>query len=407
MTYTDLTSDQKASVDMVSEILSSNIRNVSALINGFSGTGKSTIIPLLVNLHNKYASTVLLAPTNKALGVIRAKTHSIKHKVEYSTVHKILYGKPDDTGVWVPKNEISENIFLIIDECSMISLEMQHDINKKFRNCFILYIGDNYQLEAIGNNSTIFDLPHKVQLTQVVRHDGGVLDTVTHIRQSKSTEVLLNDYVTFMHSDQALRQFATELYHGKDSVLICATNNARIAYNKVIRDVIGKPKTTLQDDQLICINNNTYYSNGETFRSGGFSLIEHQQVIMDNGYAINMSIYSDSNGRRMLLCPDTQLASLHTFSFKNMPTDQKIRIFGAHNVYAKLGLISKDVIIATYGYAVSCHKLQGSQFDSVYVDFDYCAGTWNPSRWLYTAISRAAKRACIIPNKNVTFINQH
>jgi hypothetical protein len=68
--------------------------------------------------------------------------------------------------------------------------------------------------------------------------------------------------------------------------------------------------------------------------------------------------------------------------------------------------VSPDLIISTYGYAVTAHKSQGSQWDKVFVHQNYTAPTWNPARWYYTAITRAAKNVIVLPAGKNTRVNE-
>jgi hypothetical protein len=62
--------------------------------------------------------------------------------------------------------------------------------------------------------------------------------------------------------------------------------------------------------------------------------------------------------------------------------------------------LSAEIVISTYGYAVTAHKSQGSQWDKVFVNQNYNAPSWNPARWYYTAITRSAKDLVVLPSAN-------
>jgi predicted NAD-dependent protein-ADP-ribosyltransferase YbiA (DUF1768 family) len=62
--------------------------------------------------------------------------------------------------------------------------------------------------------------------------------------------------------------------------------------------------------------------------------------------------------------------------------------------------LSKAITITTYGYAVTAHKSQGSQWEKVFVNQNYNAPTWNAARWYYTAITRAANQVVVLPTEN-------
>jgi ATP-dependent exoDNAse (exonuclease V) alpha subunit len=49
-----------------------------------------------------------------------------------------------------------------------------------------------------------------------------------------------------------------------------------------------------------------------------------------------------------------------------------------------------------YGYAISCHKSQGSQWDTVVIIDEHNSFRQDGNKWLYTAITRAAKKVVVI-----------
>ena len=63
---------------------------------------------------------------------------------------------------------------------------------------------------------------------------------------------------------------------------------------------------------------------------------------------------------------------------------------------------NRAVNIATYGYAISCHKAQGQEWDNVYIDPDFLMPVWDNAKWFYTAITRAKNKVEIIKNSYLT-----
>ncbi len=65
----------------------------------------------------------------------------------------------------------------------------------------------------------------------------------------------------------------------------------------------------------------------------------------------------------------------------------------------------KNVTIATFGYAISCHKAQGNEWDNIYIDAPFLSESWNHARWFYTAISRAKSNVELLPTRFLTVKN--
>ena len=67
-------------------------------------------------------------------------------------------------------------------------------------------------------------------------------------------------------------------------------------------------------------------------------------------------------------------------------------------------MFNKEVIIATYGYAISGHKAQGQEWDYVFIDGSFISSNWDAGKWYYTAITRAKKKVEVKTNKYLSVI---
>lgn len=397
-----LTTDQEKVIHMANLDMRSRPRNniMCAAVDGFAGCGKSHLIPYIIK-NSTFPSSLVMAPTNKAVGVIKSKLsgHDLTN-CSYATLHSVIYGKPSKEGTWIPKFDTVDNTLIIVDESSMVTDQVYNDLLKRIRDSYILFIGDSFQLEPVGSPCPIFDLP-TTKMTQVVRHDNGILNTANNLRVVQNATVALNDDVHLIDKNVSIRRFAEDIYFGKDSVMICATNNARVAYNKVIRQAIGKTER-IDNDQLIAVNNSSEYDNGEIFVGDDMIYIKSRTVNIPGVGNVDIDIYKQGE-ITFLHVPNLMTASLHTLQFKDLDIATKIDLFGKENIHIATGIV-KNVVITTWGYAVSAHKSQGSSWETVYVDFDYCSSNWNASRWLYTGITRASKKVILLPSKNINFI---
>lgn len=398
-----LTRDQRGAKDFVSEQMKVSTRdeNHAVCINGYSGTGKSSLIPELVDMfsYNDEAPH-LLAPTNKAVLVAARKTVAATDNTFHrGTLHSVLYGAPNEDLLWVPNDEKIYRKKVIIDESSMVDGERYEHLMDKYRNSFFVFIGDSFQLEPIGRQSPIFTQLPVRKLTQVVRHDGGILIEANNLRGLLHPKINEHEDIRFADNNHtALEDFATDLYNGEDAVLIVATNQSRVLYNKAIRNALSKPER-VKDDSLVCVSNTGKLSNGEIFKASGDGyLFTKKYKIKD--LDLEVQAYS-KNGERFLVIPEMPWAGVQTFDFlKNLNIAEALHLFGDDNFNPTSKKV-QNVNICTWAYAMSCHKMQGSQADKVYVDFNYCAESWNANRWLYTAITRAAKDVTLFNSKYI------
>lgn len=192
-----LTDEQEGALNLVKEFIPSEDQYM--LLSGSAGCGKTTCVQSVVRYIQDSESddytVIVAAPTNKAVKVLRDKSREWGVDVEASTIHKLLAIKPRinyDTGEEffevdrnIAKRDLN-NVFLIIDEASMINKhlfkEIQNAVNT-YKNCKVLFVGDNAQLPPVKEKeSEVFEVEKKALLTTVVRHEGCILDLATYIR---------------------------------------------------------------------------------------------------------------------------------------------------------------------------------------------------------------------------------
>lgn len=175
-----LTQDQIDGSLLIFDMISNCNIHIMGLY-GYAGTGKTTLITKLVNflLGNKYIESVAFAaPTHKALNVIKFKFNDdfkfnnmvgkIKCKVEFITIHKLLGYKKDfktdgsKKFTRGSKNLLCNYDIIIIDECSMIPMDMiktmfgEIDVStKNNRNPKIIFVGDPAQLPPVNEQFSI------------------------------------------------------------------------------------------------------------------------------------------------------------------------------------------------------------------------------------------------------------
>jgi exodeoxyribonuclease-5 len=398
-----LTKDQSTAKEFVIQQFKSSPHdeNYAVCVNGYSGTGKSTLIPELVEFFGKVGDAPhLLAPTNKAVLVAARKTFAAtEQRFEKGTLHSVLFGAPNEDLLWVPNDEKIYRKRVIVDESSMVDGERYEHLMDKYRNSFFVFIGDNFQLEPIGRHSPIFTQLPSTKLTEVVRYDGGILLEANNLRNVKYPVINEHKDIRFADNNhEGLENFATDLYNGEDAILIVATNQSRVAYNKAIRNALSKPER-VKNDSLVCVSNTGRLSNGEIFKASGDGYMFTKKYTVKD-MELEVQAYS-KNGERYLIIPELPWSGVQTFDFlKNLNIAEALYLFGEDNFNPSTKKV-QNVNICTWAYAMSCHKMQGSQADKIYVDFNYCAESWNPNRWLYTAITRAAKDVTLFNSKYI------
>lgn len=379
-------------------------------VSGYAGTGKTSVIKNIVAYVKEYchfSSIHVLAPTNKAVQVLIGKMVGIDKSL-FNTIHSTIYGSPDDkeSMTWVVKQNINR-AFVIIDEASLIDKAIKGDIEACFINSFVIYIGDGFQLEPVGTDIKLLKNPD-ILLTEVKRNAGDILNYSIKLR----TEHKLSSFVEFPSIEKvsflnAVDLFSKDVKQGLDVIYIVATNKVRVDVNNKTRNRVFESTGVPQvKDRLISIANSAYYANGELLEIEEIKIHVDRIITFVNRFKSvdERVIYCTINNLPFLLLPSTESASFHSFEFNNLDYESELLpLVGEENIVfdetGRFPQLAKAVTIATYGYATSCHKSQGSQWKKVYVDQNWMPQEgkgWDNVRWRYTAITRAEQELVIV-----------
>lgn len=378
---------------------------------GAAGTGKTTILNRVVQECRELGKSVLVCtPTNKAAQVLISK--GIPAQTFFKTFYileetKRRGVKPrfisckrylEETGAkYLPEGKYDYIDVLIIDEASMVTSDRAHDM---LRMCgTLILVGDRHQLPPVGdgrNPAGFFaTLRPTVELTEVMRQAEGsmILQLATEIRND-SPKV-----------DRALRFFTPEddfeSWVHRDAKMICYTNKERRRINQVVRRILGfNAPHPMVGDVMICTSN---YSddlvNGTECRVTAFD-------------------WSGADKRKAFVSLDTGMATVHTkMSMLVFAEDQ---VVSQQNALIEMGLDptkehyddEEDFCELTFGYCLTAHKAQGSEWPAVCV-FDQRGlirkiaagddkiGGMPPDevvrRWIYTAVTRARQQLAVAP----------
>ena len=434
----DYSNDQVRTLLAISDFIRKKEGQDFFLMAGYAGTGKTTIIENIYQYaRNRGWNVMVAAPTNKAINVIKSKFPYMN----LLTLHKFLYGVPDErTGEWKLRPEDMPDL-LIIDESSMIAKPEIDALREAMQNygpehMKVIFIGDSFQLEPVGNDPRLFaweayndwvKAENKSLMKEVRRQgkDSGILKVATAIRDSNSSMVPFDSYPDFIvheNSEPLGRQFLKDLKEGRDSVLIVGTNQERETLNKTARATIYGPNRTVleKNEKLISLNNNGEYSNGEIFqireisevsdpfvikavkftKTGERQLVEHRiwRATVETADGVDKVVYIFPN----IMDPSIHLRQIDLYNNDILNEFGDIQI----NKFTRKKFLNPAIATATYGYVITGHKSQGSQWANVYVD-PTGAVSQNVARWIYTSVTRAAQKVEIrhVQGKTVKFNN--
>lgn len=390
--------DQLRAIKMAREWFKTGdfIRNPIFVIGGYAGTGKSTVLnQVLCELNIPNYKVAYVTYTGKAAVVLRKKgLNAITiHKLIYQTMKTTSSGKPS----FKLKRHIPPNIELIcIDELGMVPNNMMLDLLKF--NVPILGLGDPGQLSPIyGENFFIRNAD--VFLTEVFRQSGdsSLLKAATDIRNDI-------DIYTQKYSDD-VKIFNITNFKGNildyDQIL-CSANKNRRTINVKCRELMKiKSKIPIKGEKVICQMNNF----NESYSYKGTSI----EVCLVNGLTgilLTDSVEISDGVIFFMFGPDGMPGLSIPVIARKDTFEDNYEDWDIVKDKRKQGLELKfyaDKIVNDFdfGYCITCHKSQGSEWENVLV-YDDCFyhNKDDYKRWLYTAVTRAKKQVTIVKDLN-------
>ncbi|MDE6295643.1 MAG: AAA family ATPase [Muribaculaceae bacterium] len=413
------------------------------LLNGYAGSGKTSIIGALVRaLESFKRKTVILAPTGRA-----AKVASNLSANKASTIHKRIFraDSPEPATHFSAAPNNSHDTIFIVDEASLITDAgtagqglLQQLIRYVYsgRNCTMILLGDIAQLPPIGQTNApamseerlrrLGLNPYSFTLDATFRQTSGsgILFNATAIRHlifNKKTGHIPTLYKTAFEDvgvisgnelSDALSTSWSEV--GVDETIIITRSNKRAnQYNMAIRNQVMMAEEPLQQGERLMVSKNDYY----------WSKLNNLPTLIANGDIINLCwvgrtekmygrYFTDieftigNNPQRMgaklmlrsLMAEGPSIPREEMDAFYNLVLSEQEGTM-TEQIMNALQDPYYNAVQAKYGYCITCHKSQGGQWKHVYIDMAGIAADAIDEtfyRWLYTAITRATEKVFFI-----------
>ncbi|MFC5195269.1 ATP-dependent RecD-like DNA helicase [Bizionia hallyeonensis] len=447
-------------LQQLSEFIFSEKKNDLYLLKGYAGTGKTTIIGTVVsNLWKAKKSAVLLAPTGRA-----AKVISNYSKKEAFTIHKKIYFPKKEKGggvKFVMQPNKHKNTIFIVDEASMIpdapNDSKFSDANSLLddlmsyvysgHHCKLLLIGDTAQLPPVklelspALDANILELTYnktvtKMELDEVMRQeqDSGILVNATSLREMMDESFLesfqfdlrgFKDIVR-LTDGQEIMDAINDSYSdmgNEETAFIVRSNKRANLYNEQIRNRILFNENELSAGDFLMVVKNNYYwvkpNSDAGFIANGdiIEILEIFRIIDLYGFRfaevkIRMVDYPRMTPFETVLMLDTISAETPSLPYEDSNRlYQEVMKDYEHETsgYKKfLGVKNNkyfNALQVKFSYAITCHKSQGGQWSTVFVEQPYLPDgiTLDYLRWLYTAITRAKEKLYLIGFKDEFF----
>ena len=365
------------------------------VISGYAGTGKSTLVKTIVqNLPgiDPDRDVVYACFTGKAAQVLLKKGNK-----NVTTLHKLLYEsipKPDGTFYRKPKITIEYPI-VVVDEVSMAPKSLMELLFK--HNVFIIALGDPFQLPPVDkdqdngllNNPDVF-------LDEIMRQelDSEIVQLSMKIRNHETIEYFKGSDVIVMPKSS----LNTGVLQWADQILV-GTNATRVAVNNQMRLLLGRGERPENDDKVICLRN--YWDN---FATNDDPLVNGTIGYIDNVYE-SFNKTPSWAGNEVIKVLHADFISDSGADFGPLQMDEKEILTGERCLNYKIiyrlmsnwrtqHLVPMEF---TYGYAITGHKSQGSEWDKVLVlEERFPFEKEEHARWLYTCVTRASERLVLV-----------
>ncbi len=367
------------------------LENNILIITGGPGTGKTTIIKAITELYqhinkldyDKFTERLaLLAPTGRA-----SKRMSESTFLPASTIHRFLKWNKDTGDFMVNENNKSKVDLVIVDEVSMIDINLFDSLLKGLkRNVKIILVGDYDQLPSVGPGCLLKDLICSgmidvVHLNHLYRQDENsyITSLAYEIKDGQLSDNFLNSYDDYTFLKCSANHIKSNLIRLCEKVISKGYDYKRLqvlapmykgengidALNKELQDVFN-PKT-LEKREI---------------KSGNVIFREHDKILQ----LVNMPEENVFNG---------DIGIIRYIKYGNTSKSKKDEIYVDFDGNL-VKYTPKDFSKIKHGFIISIHKSQGSEFEMVIMPMAHSYKRMLYKKLVYTGVTRAKKKLILI-----------
>lgn len=347
----------------------------AALVMTRKGTPASTIHSLIYRVSE--ATPEEIARVEKELSDLQrdlrrmgpaergfAETQISKLQLRLADIHKPSF-------LLNEQSRVRDAALVVLDEVSMVGAEMAADLLAFGKP--ILVLGDPGQLPPIKGAGAFTEAPPDVMLTEIHRQAGesAIIRLATMARQGIEIPPGGHDE----HVWKLPRNAVSPAQMLRGGQVICGRNSTRLWLNGAMKAAAGFPATYPEgrSEKIICLKN-------------------RHDLGLVNGMFVNLSEIEDEDELCFRASVTTEdglaIAGRHRFYKGHYDDHVRLQPDRARQDWREL----RGLIETSWGYAITCHKAQGSQWENVVVyDDGLCRTPEDRARWLYTAITRAER----------------
>ena len=370
------------------------------VIAGYAGAGKSTLVRFIIEELKTYGvketDVCFACFTGKAAQVLLKKGNK-----NVITLHKLLYKSiPKESGgfVRIPNPSIPYKI-VVVDEVSMAPKTLMDLLFK--HNVYVICLGDPFQLPPVDKkeDNHLLDAPH-IFLDEIMRQaqESEIIQLSMAIRENHPIEVFQGKEVQILNKEE----LNTGMLTWADQILV-ATNATRVSINAQMRKLLNFGEQPQDGDKIICLRNywDCFSDNEEPLVNGTIGILKNS--FLTKRYLPRIVKSIDGLSHIDLIMGD--FISDSGMYFHSLEMDKKMIDIGEFSLDWKTvyqlnrNPKTRDIppLEFTYGYAITCHKAQGSEWDKVLViEEKFPFDKIEHARWLYTAVTRSSEKLVLV-----------
>lgn len=388
----EFTDEQKEGIKAILE-------NQIVIIVGLAGTGKSTTVSGMLEVFKEnysFAQTALSGRASCNLSEITG--------VEGYTIHRLLGYRPE-TGFAYNKNNPLPTDIVILDELSMVGADIFHKLIQAIATgSKLVMLGDMGQLEAIGIGNIMQDMIDSeyikcVELTKIHRQ-AEKSAIITEGKKIRYEEQIIDKKFIGTDIRGELQDLELDIYTDKsqthDKIIEHFEELLLIAENSFDIQVVVPTKDRGKAS--------AYYLNNSL-----------QKIVMDTRQK-SLSVGEDSEHPFVIYVGDKVINYKNNYKTLNEYGDEVPIFNGDLGVVVDIDFISRNIVVEfnnkgriyiprkhlthiRLGYAITCHKLQGSGMKYVICGLDYSHYKLLNKEMVYTMLTRA-KKYCVLCAEN-------
>lgn len=333
---------------------------------GYAGTGKTTLARHIAE--DVDGTVVFAAFTGKAALVLRNKGCE-----GAQTIHSLIYrsrGVDEESPTFVLNREsvAAKAKLIIIDECSMVDEELGRDLLSFGTK--VLVLGDPAQLPPVKGGGFFTEAEPDIMLTEVHRQaaDNPIVRMSMIVREGGRLEVGEYGESRVIRRDQ----ITPEIVLSAGQVLV-GLNKTRRNYNARMRQLMGHSSNVpVVGEKLVCLRNDK----SKGLLNGGAWIVQELKTSKKGLVTMRVTPEDDTGGKPVKV---SVLPNFFDGSEEEVPWE-----------------LRRHTDEFTFGYALTVHKAQGSQWDDVVLFDEAYAFREHRARWLYTGLTRAAETITVV-----------